>query len=156
MPRYSSDEEKIDKLKKNLESAGSSKLSHVLIIWIIFSGHYSKLLIVVERIFQRVPELVQELEDQVEEEGGGMLVRKKKLAELVVDKVVELCENVEYALEVGLPSRFSNYLTYTELVLLRVKSENSSGRQWSVFKLRNYPPREDSELRIDDETWLLR
>ena len=109
-----------------------------------------------ERIFQRVPELVQELEDQVEEEGGGMVVRKKRLAELVVDKVVELCENVEYALEVGLPSRFSNYLTYTELVLLRVKSENSSGRQWSVFKLRNYPPREDSELRIDDETWLLR
>ena len=111
---------------------------------------------VVERIFQRVPELVQELEDQVEEEGGGMVVRKKRLAELVVDKVVELCENVEYALEVGLPSRFSNYLTYTELVLLRVKSENSSGRQWSVFKLRNYPPREDNELRIDDETWVLR
>ena len=56
---------------------------------------------------------------QMEEEGGGVSVRKKRLVELVVEKVEELCDNVELALELSLPSSFSSYLTYTELVLLR-------------------------------------
>ena len=42
---------------------------------------------IVGRIFQRVPELVQELEDEVEEEGGGHAARKRKLIDLVLDKV---------------------------------------------------------------------
>ena len=48
-----------------------------------------------------------------------MSARKKRLVELVVEKVEELCDNVELALELSLPSSFSSYLTYTELVLLR-------------------------------------
>ena len=58
-----------------------------------------------------------------------MSARKKRLVELVVEKVEELCENVELALELGLPSRLSNYLTYTELVLLRLTSRAMT---WSV------------------------
>ena len=42
---------------------------------------------VVGRIFQRVPDLLQELDDQVEEEGGGQAARKRKLVELVLEKV---------------------------------------------------------------------
>ena len=50
-------------------------------------GVYSKVLMVVRRIFQKVPDLMQELEDQVEEEGGGQNARKKTLIELVLEKV---------------------------------------------------------------------
>ena len=42
---------------------------------------------VVRRIFQKVPNLLKDLEDQVEEEGGGLSARKGKLIELVLEKV---------------------------------------------------------------------
>ena len=42
---------------------------------------------IVGRIFQRVPDLLQELEDQVEEEGGSQTTRKRLLIELVLEKV---------------------------------------------------------------------
>ena len=53
----------------------------------LFSGAYSNLQMIVGRIFQRVPDLVQELEDEVEEAGGGHAARKRKLIDLVLDKV---------------------------------------------------------------------
>ena len=48
---------------------------------------YSKVQMVVGRIFQKVPNLLKDLEDQVEEEGGGQSARKRKLIELVLEKV---------------------------------------------------------------------
>ena len=42
---------------------------------------------VINRIFQRAPLLVEDLEDQVEEEGGGTAARKRRLIEVTVDKV---------------------------------------------------------------------
>ena len=42
---------------------------------------------VVRRIFQKVPNLLKDLEDQVEEEGGGQYAKKRKLIELVLEKV---------------------------------------------------------------------
>ena len=52
-----------------------------------FSGAYHNLQMIVGRIFQRVPDLVQELEDQVEEQGGGQAARKRNLIDAVLDKV---------------------------------------------------------------------
>ena len=42
---------------------------------------------VINRIFQRAPQLVEDLEDEVEEEGGGTAARKRRLIEVTVDKV---------------------------------------------------------------------
>ena len=50
-------------------------------------GPYNKVLMIVGRIFQKVPELVQEIEEQVEEGGGGLIARKRMLVELVIEKV---------------------------------------------------------------------
>jgi len=134
------DEARVDRLKKLFESAGP----------------YSKVLGVVERIFQRAPELVQELEEQVEEEGGSLVSRKRRLVELIVEKIVELCDDVGLAHDLGVPSKLSKYVAYTELVLLRVKSESNSQRQWSVNKLLDFPTRADDSVQIEEEAWALR
>ena len=42
---------------------------------------------IVGRISQRVPDLVQELEDEVEEQGGTRAARKRNLIDGVLDKV---------------------------------------------------------------------
>ena len=94
------EEAMLDKIRKLLESAGlfsyyyvssvhytcEYQIPTVLMINFLL-GVYSKVLMVVRRIFQKVPDLMQELEDQVEEEGGGQNARKKTLIELVLEKV---------------------------------------------------------------------
>ena len=50
-------------------------------------GVYSKVQMIVGRIFQKVPDLLRELEDQVEEEGGSQTARKRMLIQLVLEKV---------------------------------------------------------------------
>ena len=83
------DEAILDKIRKLLESAGLFDLN-VGYLYDIFSlrlGVYSKVQMVVGRIFQRVPNLLEELEDHVEEEGGGQSARKRKMIELVLEKV---------------------------------------------------------------------
>merc|ERR1719270_1829963 len=110
---------------------------------------------IVGRIFQKVPELVQEIEEQVEEGGGGLIARKRMLVELVIEKISELCGDVGLAHQLGVPSKPSKYVAYTDLVLLRVKSDYNSSRQWSVHKLLDFPSRSDSNLQIDDEAWAL-
>ena len=91
------EEAMLDKIRKLLESAGwfernffttyviSTNINKELIYFLL--GVYSKVHMIVGRIFQRVPDLLQELEDQVEEEGGSQTARKRLLIELVLEKV---------------------------------------------------------------------
>ena len=91
------EEAMLDKIRKLLESAGwfernffttyviSTNINKELIYFLL--GVYSKVHMIVGRIFQRVPDLLQELEDQVEEEGGSQTTRKRLLIELVLEKV---------------------------------------------------------------------
>ena len=98
---------------------------------------------IVGRIFQRVPDLLHELEDQVEEEGGSQTARKRILIELVLEKVChsllcqyfkicaclqieEVCQDVELAHDLGVPSKLTNYLAYIDLVLLRLTFNTSN------------------------------
>ena len=91
------EEAMLDKIRKLLESAGwfernffttyviSTNINKELIYFLL--GVYSKVHMIVGRIFQRVPDLLQELEDQVEEESGSQSARKRLLIELVLEKV---------------------------------------------------------------------
>ena len=44
--------------------------------------------VVVDRVFQRAPDLAKEIKDTVEEEGGNKTVKKRRLVELTADKVL--------------------------------------------------------------------
>lgn len=134
------DEAILDKIRKLLESAGV----------------YSKVQMVIGRIFQRVPNLLQEIEDQVEEEGGGQLARKRTMIELVLEKIEDVCQDAKLAHDLGVPAKLTNYLAYIDLVLLRVKSDSFSHRRWTVYQLEEYPARPDSPLLIDEEAYSLR
>ena len=85
------DEAILDKIRKLLESAGylqfERNVGYLIDLISFLLGVYSKVQLVVGRIFQRVPNLLQEIEDQVDEEGGGQLARKRTMIELVVEKV---------------------------------------------------------------------
>lgn len=85
----STDEAILDKIRKLLESAGlfDRNVCHLIYVFSLLIGVYSKVQMVVGRIFQRVPNLLEKLEDLVEEEGGGQIARKRKMIELVLEKV---------------------------------------------------------------------
>jgi len=68
----------------------------------------------------------------------------------------EVCQDVELAHDLGVPSKLTNYLAYIDLVLLRLKSDSFSRRQWTVHKLEEYPARPDTPLLIDEEAYSLR
>ena len=46
--------------------------------------------VVVDRVFQRAPDLAKEIKDTVEEEGGNKTVKKRRLVELTADKVLKI------------------------------------------------------------------
>ena len=50
------------------------------------AGQLSSVLEVVDRLFQRAPNLAKEIKDTVEEEGGNKTLKKRRLVELTVDK----------------------------------------------------------------------
>ena len=54
------------------------------------AGQLSSVLAVVDRVFQRAPHLAKEIRDTVEEEGGNKTVKKRRLIELTVDKVITI------------------------------------------------------------------
>ena len=121
------------------------------------AGHYDKVLKVIERIFQRNPHMVTEMTAVVEEEGGGLLVRKRRLIELATENINEVCSNADVSLRTGLPNKLSNYIAFLELVLLRIKADSDIGsKQWQVHILLDYPPRNDEPQPMDEEGFRLR
>ena len=54
------------------------------------AGQLTSVLAVVDRVFQRAPHLAKEIKDTVEEEGGNKTVKKRRLIELTVDKVITI------------------------------------------------------------------
>ena len=52
------------------------------------AGQLTSVLEVLDRVFQRAPYIAKEIKDTVEEEGGNKTVKKRRLVELTVDKVL--------------------------------------------------------------------
>ena len=46
--------------------------------------------VVLDRVFQRAPDLAKEIKDTVEEEGGNKTVKRRRLVELTADKVLKI------------------------------------------------------------------
>ena len=74
MPDVAGPDQALSRLTKLLEGA----------------GQLSSVLEVVDRVFQRAPHLAKEIRDTVEEEGGNKTVKKRRLIELTVDKVITI------------------------------------------------------------------
>ena len=86
-------------------------------------------------------------------------------------QIEEVCRDAKLAHDLGVPGKLTNYVAYIDLVLLRLASNtiqynyssalfrvksDSSRRQWTVFKLEEYPARPDTPLLIDEEAYGLR
>ena len=54
------------------------------------AGQLTSVLAVVDRVFQRAPHLAKEIKDTVEEEGSNKTVKKRRLIEVTVDKVITI------------------------------------------------------------------
>ena len=136
LARVAGESQAMDKLKKLFMSAGS----------------YNNLILVVGRVFQRVPWMVKEMEDQLE--GMSMTRKKSTLIELVMSKISELVgDSPNLAQELGLPNKIWHYLAYTDLVVARVKD---SMKRWAVYVLRDFPHNQQAASLIDKEGWMLR
>ena len=57
---------------------------------LVGAGQLTGVLEVVDRVFQRAPHLAKEIQNTVEEEGGNETVKKRRLIELTVDKVITI------------------------------------------------------------------
>ena len=55
---------------------------------LVGAGQLTSVLEVVDRVFQRAPHLAKEIQNTVEEEGGNETVKKRRLIEVTVDKVI--------------------------------------------------------------------
>jgi len=136
LARVAGESQAMDKLRKLFLSAGS----------------YSNLVMVVGRVFQRVPWLVREMEDQLD--GMSTTRKKSTLVELVMSKITELvCDSPNLAQELGLPNKIWHYLAYTDLVVARVKDNT---KQWAVYLLRDFPANQQAASLIDEEGYMLR
>ena len=52
------------------------------------AGQLTSVLEVVDRVFQRAPDIAKEIKDTVEEKGGNKTDKKRRLVELTADKVL--------------------------------------------------------------------
>jgi len=121
-------------------------------------GPYASVMRVVESVFQRAPDIVQEFRDAIEQEGPMTLqVKKSTLIDVVCEKIEWLCSDLDNSQTHGLPSKVSSYVEFVELISTRLK-ESSSGasKEWSVFHLDGYPSRSKEPEPIDEEGYVLR
>ena len=88
MPDVAGPDQALSRLTKLLEGA----------------GQLSSVLEVVDRLFQRAPQLAKEIKDTVEEEGGNKTLKKRRLVELTVDKARKMKKrNVSHILYSAFP-----------------------------------------------------
>ena len=83
MPDVAGPDQALSRLTKLLEGA----------------GQLSSVLEVVDRLFQRAPDLAKEIKDTVEEEGGNKTAKKRRLVELTVDKVRKKVDSMFFGCE---------------------------------------------------------
>ena len=107
MPDVAGPDQALSRLTKLLEGA----------------GQLSSVLEVVDRLFQRAPDLAKEIKDTVEEEGGNKTLKKRRLVELTVDKIGEMCGDLDVSQGLGMPSKLSSYISFIELLLMRCVNE---------------------------------
>jgi len=115
------------------------------------AGTFQSVLDAVKRIFQRVPHIADELGNAVlEDEEVRVSERKRVFIELTVEKIVEICSDLNVSQSLGIPHKLSTYVAFLELVLV----VRSKSRTWSMFKLIDYPGSKDEP--IDDQAYNLR
>jgi len=128
-------EQLVNRLKRLLESA----------------GNFQSVLDAVKRIFQRVPHIADELANAVlEDEEVRVSERKRVFVELTVEKIVEICGDLNVSQSLGIPHKLSTYVSFLELVLV----VRSKSKTWCMFKLIDYPGSKDEP--IDDQAYNLR
>jgi hypothetical protein len=116
------------------------------------AGSYTNLLVLVGRVCQRAPGLIKDMENQLE--GMSFTRKNSSFVEPVLDKIGKLVgAGPGLAHQLGLPNKVWHYLTYTDLVVVRVKDNT---RQWAVCLLRDYPHTAEEASLIDEEGWVLR
>lgn len=123
------------------------------------AGGPDKVMVVVERLFQRAPAIVQELRDTAREaedraQGGQKKsVKKSTLVDVVCEKIEWLCSDLNNSKMFGMPGKVSAYVSFAELVLATIWE---SRKEWSVFLLEDYPTRNKDPEPIDEEGYILR
>jgi hypothetical protein len=117
------------------------------------TGNVDGLKKVASSLFQRVPEIMGDLEEQLEEVAKRQ--QKAALLELVMDKIKELVEgDKDYTLELNMPVKLSAYISFADLLVTVVRSSN---RQWVVHLLRDYPPaRREAAADMTEQGYELR
>ena len=90
------------------------------------AGYYPNVLKAVQGIFQRNPHLVTEMMETMEEEGFNMedvkvqiKAKKDRLVELTMEKVKEICSDMDVSQSLGMSSQINSYVAFLELVLVK-------------------------------------
>ena len=111
-PRMSDEEEFLFiRFQKMLESA----------------GHYGTVLSAVKRLFQKVPHLVSDMLEVMQEEGFNRVKdpqcqcrdHKRRLIELTVEKVKEVISDLDVSQSLGLSSQINSYVAFLDLVIVK-------------------------------------
>ena len=118
--KKAADNEKLELLRKKLGVCGSTEM----------------LRLVANRLFQRAPVLIQEIEEELVDVAKSK--QKAALQEAILEKIQELVEprNKDDTIELSMPTKLSAYISYVELLVVAVRSQS---RQWCVYLLRDSP-----------------
>ena len=118
--RRAADNEKFEILRKRLNICGTAEM----------------LKMVAQRLFQRAPFIVQEIEEDMVDVHKSK--QKAALQQAILDKIEELLKpkDKDVTAEMGMPTKLSAYISYVELLVVAVKSQS---RQWCVYLLRDIP-----------------
>ena len=92
------------------------------------AGLYTNVLKAIQRVFQKVPHLVSAILETMEEEGfedvsnprrSQILSYKSRLIELTVEKVKEICTDMNVSQSLGMSSQISSYIAFLDVVLVK-------------------------------------
>ena len=111
---------------------------------------------VAERLFQRAPVILEEMEEELRESGVASKHKQKlQMVELVLEKIQSLVEgHKDDTLAVNMPAKLCHYVSYIDLLVVSVKPE---GRQWTVHLLRDYPEaRSRADINTTEQGYELR
>ena len=130
------------------ESLAYDKLEKLL----ASSGSLNNLQIVVNRVFQKAPDIVKEMENEIE--GLSTSRKKSYLVDLVLRKIKELLlDDARLADEFRLPNKVWHYIAYIDLVVARIKDNT---KQWATYVLRDFPYTDHEGILIEEEGYHLR
>ena len=79
---------------------------------------------VAQRLFQRAPFIVQEIEEEMVDVHKSK--QKAALQQAILEKIEELLKpkDKDVTAEMGMPTKLSAYISYVELLVVAVKSQS--------------------------------